>query len=141
MLKNKVNLRPIEREDLEWMRKLRNDNRKFFFEGHYLQAAEQVLWYEKYLKRVYPVTTFYIISIEDQPVGTISINESDDIIQLGNILIEENARHKQVFQTVMKYLKGKYRSKFEIEVKADNKYVIAVYGLVGFKPYGLRMRT
>ncbi len=48
---NDVKLRSIDYDDIEFIRKIKNHNRKSFFYQEIISKEQQIQWFNKYLER------------------------------------------------------------------------------------------
>src|SRR3990167_10459227 len=117
-----VILEKITKKDLEFARKLRNKNRKYFLDQRYIVRAVHVQWFKKLN---YP---FYIIWVNKERVGTIGLkpynNKSNEIT---NVLIDEKYRHQGILAEVLR----KFKHVDYLEVRVDNEQAIEAYKKLG----------
>src|SRR5690349_18055177 len=98
----KVTLRSLEKDDLSWVRELRNKNREYFFDNNLVTKEQQEKWFKAL---DYP---FYIIEYNGNPAGTIGIKKNNTYIEIHNVLIDEIYRGKGILKEVMRLLEEKY---------------------------------
>jgi ribosomal protein S18 acetylase RimI-like enzyme len=122
-----IELQPLTQGDLEWARELRNKNRKFFFTSQEITREQQQKWFDS-LKEI----NFFVIVREGEQVGTISISQ-EDIIKLGNIIVDERFRGLGVLRMVIEELKSRFDRPWQLEVKKDNQGAIQAYKNLGFE--------
>jgi len=134
----KLRIAMITNADLDWARKLRNKNRKAFFNSATINQNEMENWFRGIWSTSEP--DFYIIWLGDERVGTISAQKVGKLTKIGNVIIAEEYRARGILKEVLKLITKLYTKNFELEVKADNKFAADVYKALGFKPYGIRMR-
>lgn len=135
-----LRLRLITEDDLDWVRKLRNDNQAYFFTQKNITRKQHQQWYKSL---VVDSPDFFVIWWGDNRVGTISViyNQDKKITTISNVLIEEGYRHRGILKEALEILKKEYGKNMELEVKSDNINAIKTYKRLGFKPFGIRMRT
>jgi len=85
---NELRLSPLSKDELEKLRLLRNENRRFFFDAGEISRTEQETWYKSYLQtpQDYMFSAFY----EDQWIGTVSIyHVNGEKAEFGRLLIDK----------------------------------------------------
>lgn len=127
-------LRPITKNDLEWCRKIRNTNRKFFFDSNNVTVKQQEKWFTTLR------TPFFIIEYGGRRVGTISIKKVSNTHEINNVLIDRQYRRQGIFKKVIELVIKKFGLPLSIEVKAKNKEAQEAYKKLGFIEYSLRMQ-
>lgn len=131
---NNITLRKITFNDLEWLRKLRNKNREFFFDNRMISKNQQEQWYKKL---TYP---FFVIEYKKVSVGTIGIKKIFNQWEIHNVIVDQKYRRKGIFTKVLKLLENKYGKPLVVNVRIDNTYAIAVYKKLGFRIIAYRMK-
>jgi RimJ/RimL family protein N-acetyltransferase len=141
---NGIILRPLEREDIEPLRILRNrpENRKWFKNCTEIPKEEQIKWYEKYMKK----EGDYMFAIVEcntpkEFIGAVALYEVDTITQsgeFGRIIIdkEKASRSGLGYDATV----GACQIGFEqlclrtitLEVFSDNISAIRTYEKAGF---------
>lgn len=136
---NNLKLELITVDDLEWARDLRNDNKQYFFNNTIVTEKDHDDWFIWFSSQ--DQVEFFVIWVDNQRAGTISVERAGGFLKLGNIIIAESFRHQGIFRKVLEKLRLEYGTrKFELEVRADNEQAIEAYTALGFKPLGIRMR-
>lgn len=130
----KIVLRSISKDDLEWMRRLRNRNKEFFFDSRFISRKQQQEWYKSL---AYP---FFIIEYDKKKAGTIALKKSFGQIELHNILIDEKYRRKGILRQTINILERKYGKPLYVDVVINNKVGINVYKKLGFSLFAYRMK-
>jgi RimJ/RimL family protein N-acetyltransferase len=137
----KIKLRLITKDDIEWLRTIRNQYRDHFFTHDVITPEQQRRWYQAYADstgRDY----MYIIELPDgTKIGTIAlynINMSDRTADLGRILLrEEYWNHGIMEKAINMVLNLAFNSmrlfKVRIATFLDNAGAIALYHKCGFK--------
>ena len=120
-----VTLKKITKEDLDFARKLRNKNRKFFFDSSYVYKERHLKWFRNLLY------DFYIIWLGEERIGTVGVK----YYQLHNVIIDEKYRHRGILKKLLKDLDVN-----SLEVLATNTQAIRAYKKLGFKPTILEMQ-
>lgn len=80
-----MRLRPIGEADLEVVRRLRNSNRKWFFDTREVTVETQRRWFKALDTR--PVD-FYVLEVEGTVVGTASVTTSGNGLEIGNLILD-----------------------------------------------------
>lgn len=143
-LENKnIRIRPLNRDDIETLRKWRNDeaNTKFLSQIPYITEEMQIKWYENYLMKENEI----VFAIDEtmqfkRLVGSLSLYDiKDDECYFGKILIGDaetrgcgigtNAT-EAVIQIAIEQLR---KSRVLLFVYKDNKVAYNLYTNIGFK--------
>ena len=138
-----IRLFPIEKEDIEEIRILRNDNKNFFFYSEEITEEEQKKWFEKYIKKDDDYT-FKIVKTSDlhDIIGIVALYDFiPDIKQceFGRIIINHNKNNERGIG--LKATECACQIAFEqlgvdkiiLEVFADNIRAFKTYLKAGFK--------
>jgi ribosomal protein S18 acetylase RimI-like enzyme len=125
-----LKLKLITREDLEWARTSRNDNRQFFMHQKTITPKTQEYWF------IGNRSQFFIVWLDGKRVGTISVNKENEI---GNVLILPEYRGKGLFKKVIKLIEKDFGKHLSLEVRVDNDDAIKVYEKLGFKLVAYKM--
>ena len=136
---DKIRLRPLEKKDLEFLRRIRNDNRKHFFNGIYISIAAQKKWFKNYLT----VTDDYMFVLESggKKVGVGGIYHIDKVKKeatIGRFVIDGKFRNQGLGKILIKKIKRLSSEelglrKLRLEVFSNNSKAIKLYKLAGFK--------
>lgn len=137
----RVILRPLEMEDAEKMRILRNKNRRFFVCSEEITEEQQQQWYKTYLNRKndYLFSVFY----QEKWVGTVSLYDVDteqSCAEFGRLMIDRDAAG--IGGLGLDATQAACRIAFEdlgihtvkLEVYEDNEAAKATYLKAGFAP-------
>ena len=81
-----ITLRPIEKQDLEWARQLRNANKTYFFDSREITRTAHAQWFAS---RTEP---FFVIEYNGVPAG--HCTEKFEGYEIQNVLIDEVYRRK-----------------------------------------------
>ncbi len=137
-----VTLRPLKKDDIEFLRKWRNDpqNNKFLSKIPYITQEMQLKWYENYLQNK-DEFSFAIEQVEDskQIVGSLSLHEfCKDSCLLGRVLVGDPEAHGK--GVGINASKAALKIAFEqmgmanvkLHVFKDNNIAVNVYKKAGF---------
>jgi ribosomal protein S18 acetylase RimI-like enzyme len=128
-----IKIHLITEQDLEFVRKLRNENRKYFFNGKLITRKEHQEWFNRI--RQEKEFCFYVIWWDSSiRVGTISYGMQGNIAEIGNVIVDKRFRLKGVLRKTMTELFKKHPcKKVFLRVMPNNKNAIAAYMAIGFK--------
>ncbi len=129
-----ITLRPIEKQDLEWARQLRNANKTYFFDSREITRTAHAQWFAS---RTEP---FFVIEYNGVPAGTIALRKIREGYEIQNVLIDEVYRRKGVLKQVMKTIEQQCIPPYFVDVLATNKDAIQAYSRLGFSLFSLRLR-
>ena len=136
----RVNLRPIEEKDIEWLRESRNKYKDHFFDSSEISYEQQRMWYSSYKEA--GTDRMYIIELKDAtPIGTIAIYDIDigrRMAKFGRFLLIEDYRGKGYAEEAAKLcvdiaINDMRLFKLKVEVFLENLDAIAIYARTGFK--------
>jgi ribosomal protein S18 acetylase RimI-like enzyme len=130
----RISLSILKKGDLEWVRNLRNKNRKFFLDNRFISKKQHEKWF-KMLN--YP---FFIIKYNGAKSGTIAVRESLGLTEVHNVLIDSKFREKGILKRVITILEKKQKKSLYVDVRVDNKDAFNVYKKLGFKLFSYRMK-
>ena len=129
-----ITIRPIEKKDLEWARKLRNANRKHFFDVREISRAVHARWFAS------RTHSFFIIERGGVRVGTIALRKIGEGYEIHNVLIDQSYRRMGILRQVLKKLEKQYAPPFFVDVLAGNDDAVRAYTRLGFLPFAVRMQ-
>lgn len=124
-----MRLRPLEPADLEVVRELRNRNREWFFHDQEITAEQQRRWFEGLASR--PVR-FYVIEEDELVVGTISVTETPEGREVGNLLLDEAYRGRGLMSRAIEQVIGEPGKYFAL-VRPDNANSLRLFERAGFR--------
>ncbi len=135
-------LRPIEKEDVDRVRKWRNKEsiRKSFLYQAIISSSEQYQWYQSYLEKEDDI--MFIIEFRDMPIGAVALYHIDLInkeAEFGRLMIgEESARGNQIgYKTTKLVCEFGFEklnlAQIKLEVFSDNPYAKKHYIHAGFE--------
>lgn len=139
-----VTLRPLEHNDIEMLRKWRNDstNARYLRKIPFITVDMQEKWFEEYLADE-NIMTFSIVEnvILGRMVGSLSLYQfsGDGKVELGNVLIGDTEAHgkrvgfRAVTAAVKAAIERLHRSEIYLHVDENNFAAITIYKQAGFK--------
>jgi RimJ/RimL family protein N-acetyltransferase len=125
-----ISLEQITRKHLEFVRKLRNENRQWFFNKRIISKAQQLEWY-KHLDH-----NFSIILLDGVPIGTISEHHVHNveilhrtyvgIYEIGNLMLDKKHQGKGYMTEAIRQM-TKRGGFFVAFVKPENSASLKVF--------------
>ena len=132
----------LEKRDLEFIRRLRNENRQHFLDSNYISEQDQQRWYKSYLLK--NDDQMFVLENNGISVGcgalyNIDINKKK--AEVGRFVIDKSHRGKGYGGILIRLIEEMALSKFEIkelylEVLAANIPAILLYKRMGYKEVG-----
>lgn len=113
-----MKIKKLKQEYLEPLRKLRNSNREWFFNKDFVTPEKQQEWYES-ISRTKKIR-FYIIEIENQVVGSLSLTKTREGVEIGNILLDDTFRGQGIMTKVIQKLIKNKKNKFYARILLEN---------------------
>lgn len=117
-------LNTIEKNDIELLRKWKNNNRKYFFYNKIIKAQQQVEWYHSYLNN----TDDYIFLVEyaGSKIGCIGFRLMDDVIDIYNVILGnkefgERGIMGRALKLMCSYIMDNYNKEITLKVLSENK--------------------
>lgn len=139
-----IKLRPLGRDDLDFARRLRNENRQYFFDDSYISRHDQLKWFENYQKK----TDDFMFVLENNRVrvGIGAIYHIDWIkksAEIGRFVIDKKFRNqgfgKELIKKIEKLAGGEMNlNKLILEVLHQNHSAISLYKKMGYTQDGVR---
>lgn len=135
----KLKLLPLNKEHLEFVRKVRNDPRvnKYLFTDIHISREDQKKWYSKLLN---DKKHFVFIAFDDIPIGYGQIKDIDYInrsCELGFCIAPEHQGKgygKMLVKELIEYVVRELNMcRIYLETFSDNKKAIKLYKKYGFK--------
>lgn len=123
-----VRIRLIEEGDLDVVRELRNRNREWFFDDREITAAQQAAWFESLRGKS---VRFYVIEHAGAVIGTISIDQGEVGMEVGNLILDPRYRGQGLMAEAVAELcraPGTYYAR----VKPGNDASVNVFERAGF---------
>lgn len=131
-----MRLRPLSKDDLETVRRLRNGSRHAFFDDREISAADQLRWFETLPQR--PVA-FYVIEEDGKVVGTISTTKTAHGTEIGNLVLDPAYRGRGLMRQAVEQLTAQPGT-YIAEVKRGNDPSLRVFEASGFAEDMVRLR-
>ena len=141
---DKIRLRPLEKKDLEFLRRIRNDNRQYFLDSSYISKPAQQKWFNQYRRK----TGDYMFILEDKEksVGAGAIYNIDLVnktAEIGRFVVDKQFHGKGygrlMLNKILFVAKNELRlNKLKLEAYNDNKKAIGLYRAEGFKIQDVR---
>jgi len=142
MIKGKrLDLKPVDRGDIETLRVWRNKHGQNFFTSDTITKQQQRAWYQHYQDN-YGRDFMYLIKLKDgTPIGTIAlynVEMADRTADIGRILLLEQFRSQgymeEALEMLVKEAFEKIRVwKLRLSCYLDNAGAISAYHKVGFQ--------
>jgi RimJ/RimL family protein N-acetyltransferase len=123
-----MQLRRLTVDDLERVRQLRNASRHAFFDTREISADEQRGWFDRLSQK--PVE-FYVIEEDGDVVGTISVSDTPNGREIGNLVLDEAFRGRGLMRRAVEQLTAA-PGIYYAEIKPDNDASRAVFRETGF---------
>jgi RimJ/RimL family protein N-acetyltransferase len=130
-----VSLDQIRLEDLEFLRQLRNAERRWFFDQREITSEAQAAWHRSLSAN--PDHHWYLVRVDHQPAGCFSIKVgSDGRAYIGSILLAPEFRGQGVMTRAMGTAMDGLGShlRYYTEVLADNDPSLDLFNRLGFTP-------
>lgn len=120
-------LKPLHYNNLELVRKWRNENRNFFIHNEIISSEGHKRWYNQY--KTDPTDTIFIIYNNKQPIGTISLSFSDHGVEIGRVILgEKEFSRKGIMGVALELLISKINNKrIFLKVLKTNTIAINFY--------------
>lgn len=84
-----VELRSIDKRDLENLRVWKNNNREFFFHQSFISAEQQAVWFERYLLR--DDDYMFMVTSSTHLIGCLAVRKLDDVWDVYNVMLGDPA--------------------------------------------------
>ncbi len=141
-----VTLRPLEKKDLKFIRRLRNENRQFFLDSGYISTQSHKQWYEKYLKKT--DDRMFILEKNATPIGCGAIYRIDQRKQkaeVGRFIIDKPERKKSYGNILIQKIEEIAFNKLGLqqvylEVLENNKQALDLYNKAGYQKEEVMVR-
>lgn len=128
-----VRLDTIGPDDLEFLRRLRNADRRWFFDQTEVTPEAQVSWHRSL--SLNPNNHWYLVRLDDQRAGCFSIKVRDNgRAEVGSILLAPEFRGQGVMTRAMSAAIDQLGShlRYYTEVLADNDQSLNLFNRLGF---------
>lgn len=126
---NDVKLRSIDYDDIEFIRKIKNHNRKSFFYQEIISKEQQIQWFNKYLER--EKDWIFVVSeakdLSNASIGCVGFRMKKNIIDIYNVIRGKESLHGVSMMDAMKlmvsYIKNNFSCRINCEVLKSNPAV------------------
>lgn len=120
---NRIELKPIDENDIEKIRVWKNDHRNLFFFKDMITPEDQKKWYAGYLTRENDI--IFIISYKGNKIGCIAFRNLEDYIDIYNVILGEKQYGKKglmgdALKILCNYLADKYNKEISLKVLSEN---------------------
>lgn len=137
-VKGDVRLKPIAGDDLEFMRRLRNQNRGFFIDSHFIKRKDQVNWVRSYSQKHNDY--MFILKKGAKKIGTgaiYNIDENKKNAQIGRFIVDQEFRGQGYGKILLQKIEELAFNKLNmeslnLEVLAHNSAAVKLYRESGF---------
>ena len=116
---------------IENLRVMRNENSQWFFDNRSITPEEQQKWYESI--KINKKVKFYIIKIDNQVAGALSLTATKEGIEVGNIILDKNFRGKGIMTEAINKLVKNKKGKFYARILLENFNSQNLFERCGFK--------
>lgn len=111
MMARKMKIKKLKERHLDALRQLRNKNRQWFFNKSTITPTQQQAWYNSI--RNDTKIRFYIIEVEDEVAGSLSLTKTKEGIEIGNVLLDNRFRGQGIMtKAIRKLIKNKNKDFF-----------------------------
>lgn len=138
----RIILKPLEAEDIEDLRNLRNRNKQFFATQTEITKEGQEKWYQSYLQKDNDIMFKVVLGKKpEQFIGAVAVYDIDweaKTCEFGRIVIDKEKTDEkgigtQTVEGICQFaFSGLKMKKIKAEVLKENARAIAVYKKVGF---------
>ncbi|HEX6162034.1 MAG TPA: GNAT family N-acetyltransferase [Vicinamibacterales bacterium] len=129
-----VRLDTIRAEDLEFLRQLRNAERRWFFDQREVTPEAQAAWHRGLAAN--PNNHWYLVRVDERPAGCFSIKVGEDgRAYVGSILLAPEFRGQGVMTRAMAAAMAQLGDlRYYTEVLHDNDPSLDLFKRLGFTP-------
>lgn len=113
-----IAVRQVTTDDLEFLRVLRNRNRQWFFDDREITPQDQATWFDRLATD--SRCRFFVVAEQGRPLGTLSLTDRGEAVELGNLLLEEERRGLGIIEYACRVVM-KPHVRYIARVKADNQ--------------------
>ena len=110
---------------------LRNAHQKWFFDSRSVTAAAQRKWFARLQTQT--EVEFYVIWIDAEPIGMVSVTETEDAVEIGNLSLAEPYQGRGLMQAACCQLMRPDRS-YRARLKPENDRSRRLFERLGFVP-------
>lgn len=138
-----IKLKPITIGDLEFLRKLRNENRQYFLDSNYIADLDQKKWFKNYRKK--DNDWMFVLMDGKKRMGTgaiYHINTKNRSAEIGRFAVDSKYQGKGYGKILLEKIErtafGELRlKKLTLSVLADNGKAVSLYEKYNFCKKGL----
>ena len=125
-----MKIKRIKEKHLESLRKIRNANREWFFNKDIISQESQLSWYKSIKDNA--KIKFYIIEIDEEVAGSLSLTKTKSGIEIGNILLDDRFRGKGIMTEAIKKIIKNKNKKFYARIILENTASQNLFERCGF---------
>lgn len=123
---NDVTLRTIEKDDIEYIRKWRNENREYFFYKKIIEPLKQLDWFQTYINSSEYI---FIVEYKGLRVGCIGYRFLNNNIDVYNVILgDKKLRGKGIMSKALRlicsYIMDNYNEEITLMVVPENSAMI-----------------
>jgi len=131
-------LRAIEKEDIELIRKWRNENRQYFFYKEIIKPRQQIEWFQSYFNN--EKENIFVIKFKGVRVGCIGFRFMNNSIDIYNVILGDKkfggrGIMGRALRLMCSYIVDIYHDEIILMVLLKNKARL-LYTRVGFDEIG-----
>ena len=130
---SRIKLRLALWKDEDFLRKIRNDNRRFFLNNKFIDKSDHHAWF----RHKFYSDAIYIICFRNRRVGTVTLIKKGNVAELGRFIIEKSFRNRGLGHQAINEFKSICRSlairRIVLETRKDNKNALSLYAKEGFR--------
>lgn len=97
-----MKIKKLKKEHLDALRQMRNKNRQWFFDKNEITPDQQRAWYASICDNT--KVRFYIIEIENEVAGSLSLTKTKEGIEIGNVLLDDRFRGQGIMTKAIRKL-------------------------------------
>jgi RimJ/RimL family protein N-acetyltransferase len=133
----KITIRPLTYWDTEYLRRLRNSQRKNFFDQRLVSDHEQQRWWTRY--QYDPMLSMGTICMNNRPIGFFSIRlivtgSPFEVYEIGNLLLDPEYQGRGIMLEALELMncKATQPAFWVAHVKPGNKASLRMFEKAGF---------
>lgn len=136
----KLSFEVLSTRHLDWLRSLRNQNRKWFLDSREIEKQNQEVWFRASSNNG-DLNLVIKGEEEEKRVGFISVyNIKNNTASIGRMMIDDEFKHQGYMERAMIYVFDICRllglKTLSLEVKHENTNARSLYTKMGFVTYG-----
>jgi len=114
----KMKIKKLKKEHLDALRQMRNKSRQWFFNKDEITPDQQRAWYASICNN--PKVRFYIIEIDDEVAGSLSLTKTKEGIEVGNVLLDDRFRGQGIMTKAIRKLTKSKNKDFCARILLEN---------------------